>query len=996
MVVLVPKICLDKGGTYNRRLCAQTVKEIYALRSELQYCLQKKEQTKVWIKRLDTWKNTKLNSPKWSKIVQLIEQSSKLQKARENILKDIELSGSLRYKDAMFILKDPEVQAEVSKLLEYNKVKGISINALAALISKDGPKDIFKDTKQVIEDELTPLSTFEEPKTTKANLNKYIKDQQPSSFWGFFSNPFNSSVVRESALRQEFGAFNLKKKLKSFKKNQKWSVNDIVGEENIKNAEILKQFARREKLSQEDLFNVARLPNSDGKVLGFRLDQLKQKDGTYALPLGNIIRKMSEISGEYRAHIEQNQRALLVKLYDYIKKSKRTKVSVEDLVRKFENELLAFFQFKPSNNNERNKLSIRILNDLLRGDPDLNKYQEGNKTYWGLLEGNVVFEEKARNRIFKDTNQNALEKIFVESILSSFSKNGEQIKELNRVYNNEQSHLAVQLSNVKQEARALESSIEEQQDMFQELQKRNIQELPDTVVRSLELWKRVLAPRTIAKIIEYSNDLSKYLVLINELLHDDPNEYDLEMMSTIFSTRDEFDSAKYISITNKRLTTYITKLKGYLDDWEIYQKQVESTLTFLYSDNVDNINFAMTNIKAILSSRPSAIFGVRKIQSEVDKETQKALELIREAKKALEKTNNPDTKVKLRKYIEDIRRQYGGLETLSDEKNAEVSYNQGLAAGLKRFREEIPYDEGAEKPKGTGGPIPSGQRINFVDRGPLQQDQPYIPRQPQQRQKPQVPQVPQVPQPPQPPQPPQRRGTGVITLPPKVDIEKFLNSLGKNNNVVEQALKAMEPDKAEMLKPFLIPVGKIMPITMTVEKAVQTIQENIDMDTQTTRQGDVEFVPTFVQPQVSSVSEITEITDRGTQYSPQGSPQGSPKSDYSANWDENDRPEEAIGRSPLFRLLDRIQGTPPGTRPDSPLPSPPSTPGGQQTISPTRRRSASLPSMPSIKKGGLFYGSNRRRSTKRDKKDRHSKKKNVRRSKKKVRIGAKCALGKKG
>lgn len=718
MVILVPKICLDKGGTYNRRLCAQTVKEIYALRSELQYSLQKKEQIKVWIKRLDTWKNTKLNSPKWSKIVQLIEQSSKLQKARENILKDIELSGSLRYKDAMFILKDPEVQAEISKLLEYNKVKGISINALAALISKDGPKEIFKDTKEVIEDELTPLSTFEEPTTTKSNLNKYIKEQQPNSFWGFL-NPFNSSL-REGTLssetRQEFGAFNLKKKLKSFKSEQKWRVNDIIGDLNVKDAEILKQFSRREKVSQEDLFNLGSLPNATGRILGFRLDQLIQSDGSYTLPLDNIISKMSEISAEYDAHIRQTQRALIDKLHNYIKKSKRTKVSVEDLVRKFENELFAFFQFKPSTNSERNGLSKRILNYLLRNDPELKKYQEGNKTYWGLLEGNVVFEEKARKRIFKDTNQNALEKIFVESILSSFSKNGEQIKELNRVYNNEQSHLAVQLRNVKQEARALETSIEEQQDMFQELQKRNIQELPDTVVRNLELWKRVLSPRTIANIIEYSNDLSRYLVLLNELLHDDPNEYDLEMMSMIFSTRDEFDSAKYISLTNKRLTTYITKLKEYLDDWEIYQKQVESTLTFLYSDNVDNINLAMTNIKAILDSRPSAVFGMRKIQSEVGKETQKALELIREAKKALEKTNNPDTKVKLRKYIEDILKQYRGLETLSDEKNAEVSYyKQGLAAGQQTWREENPYEENREYNRPDGKPVLGAQRTNFVD-----------------------------------------------------------------------------------------------------------------------------------------------------------------------------------------------------------------------------------------------------------------------------------------
>ena len=971
MVVLVPKICLDKGGTYNRRLCAQTVKEIYALRSELQYCLQKKEQIKVWIKRLDTWKNTKLNSPKWSKIVQLIEQSSKLQKARENILKDIELSGSLRYKDAMFILKDPEIQAEVSKLLEYNKVKGISINALAALISKDGPKDIFKETKEVIEEQ-TPLSTFEEPK--KSNLNKYIKEQQPKSFWGSL-NPFNSSL-REGTLysetRQEFGAFNLKKKLKSFRKNTEWRVNDIIGDLNVKDAEILKQFARREKVSQEDLFNLGSLPNATGRILGFRLDQLRQSDGSYTLPLDNIISKMSEISAEYDAHIKQTQRALIDKLHNYIKKSKRTKVSVEDLVRKFENELFAFFQFKPSTNSERNGLSKRILNYLLRNDPELKKYQEGNKTYWGLLEGNVVFEEKARKRIFKDTNQNALEKIFVESILSSFSKNGEQIKELNRVYNNEQSHLAVQLRNVKQEARALETSIEEQQDMFQELQKRNIQELPDTVVRNLELWKRVLSPRTIANIIEYSNDLSRYLVLLNELLHDDPNEYDLEMMSMIFSTRDEFDSAKYISLTNKRLTTYITKLKEYLDDWEIYQKQVESTLTFLFSDNVDNINFALTNIKVILDSRPSAVFGMRKIQSEVGKETQKALELIREAKKALEKTNNPDTKVKLRKYIEDIRKQYKGLETLSDEKNAEVSYKQGLAAGQQTWREENPYEENREYNRPDGKPIPGPQRFNLVGE-PLTAA--TAATQQRQRRGTAATQLrgtaataataaTAIPAATAATQQPRRLGTGVITVPPEADIEKFISLLRKNNNNTKQALKAMmEPDKAKKLEPWLIPVDEIkIPTTMTEEKAVQTIQENIDANVQT-RQGYVDFVPTFVPPQVSSEAQITELRDVGIQT---GSPPGSPR--------------------PLFRMLDEFRpSTPDMTQPSTPV----TNPQGSTPPRPLRPRGA-LTSLSRRLFNKNTFGSTakpfRRRSQKRDKKNRHSKKKNVRRSKKKVRF----------
>ena len=1033
MVVLVPKICLDKGGTYNRRLCAQTVKEIYALRSELQYCLQKKEQIRIWIKRLDTWKNTKLNSPKWSKIVQLIEQSSKLQKARENILKDIELSGSLRYKDAMFILKDPEVQAEISKLLEYNKVKGISINALAALISKDGPKEIFKDTKEVIEDQ-TPLSTFEEPTTTKSNLNKYIKKQQPS-FWGFF-NPFNSSV-RESTLispKQQFGAFNLKKKLKSFKREQKWNVNDIVGEENIKNAEILKQFARREKLSREDVFNISGLPNPR-EVLGYKLEKLKQSDGSYTLPIDTIISKMSKISGEYDAYIQQNKIKLMDDLKNYIKKSKRTKVSVEDLVRKFERKLLDYFQFTPSNINERNKLSRRILDDLLRGDRELTTYREGNKTYWGLLEGNVIFEEKARKRIFKDTNQNALEKIFVESILSSFSKNGEQIKELNRIYNNEQSNLAVQLSNVKQEARALESSIEDQQEMFQELQKRNIQELPDTVVRSLDLWKRVLSPRTIAKIIEYSNDLSRYLVLLNELLHDDPNEYDLEMMSMIFSTRDEFDSAKYISETNKRLTTYVTKLKEYLDDWEIYQKQVESTLTYLFSDNVDNINFAMTTIKAILSSRPSSIFGVKKIKSEVSKQTELFAELVRKATEEMEKTNDPNKKIKLRKYIEDIREKYKDLKKLPDEKNAEVSYKQGLLAGQRSFREENPYDESAEfKPKKTGAPILGAQ--GFLS---LVNDE-VSPRRPTQDTRP--PPAPQY-KPSRQEQPqrrPQRWDTGVIVLPPEVDIDKFLELLDKNDNYAEKALKdlkAMEPDKAKILEPFLRPVGKmeipprmepdeaveiikinilekfptrndfikfkillddndgnvnnaleamepdeatrlepflippnktkIPPGKISKDQVLQTLRDNINMYTQDGTQDGDDFIPTFAQ--VPSLPEIIELIDASTQTDQEISEYTGPQTP-----------------SIKLRRLDQIINDGNNSRPQTPDTNPQ---GRTPPRTPPRRR----------------FGSNRRRSRKRNKKNRHSKKKNartdrsgkaIRRSKKKVRIGAKCALGKKG
>jgi hypothetical protein len=499
------------------------------------------------------------------------------------------------------------------------------------------------------------------------------------------------------------------------------------------------------------------------------------------------------------------------------------------------------------------------------------------------------------------------------------------------------------------------------------------------------------------------------------------------MMSTIFSTRDEFDSAKYISETNKRLTTYATKLKEYLDDWEIYQKQVESTLTYLFSDNVDNINFAMTTIKAILSSRPSSIFGVKKIKSEVSKQTELFAELVRKATEEMEKTNDPNKKIKLRKYIDEIRKKYQDLEKLPDEKNAEVSYKQGLLAGQRSFREENPYDESAEfKPKKTGGPISSAQGLRLVDEGsPRRQNQYTRP-----------PPAPKYNKPSRQEQSKSQQkgwGTGVIVLPPEVDINRFLKLLYENDNYAEKALKAMEPDKAEKLVPFLTPVGKmeipqkmepdealeiininilekfptrndflkferllddnegnvndaleamepdeatrlepflipvgklkIPPGKISKDQVLKTIRDNIKMYTQ---DGD-DFIPTFVQ--VPSLPEIIELIDASTQTD----------QEISEYTDPQTPPQTP---SMKLRRLGQIINDG-NSRPETPD----SNPQGRTPPRPRR------------------FGSNRRRSRKRNKKNRHSKKKNartdrsgkaIRRSKKKVRIGAKCALGKKG
>jgi hypothetical protein len=195
-------------------------------------------------------------------------------------------------------------------------------------------------------------------------------------------------------------------------------------------------------------------------------------------------------------------------------------------------------------------------------------------------------------------------------------------------------------------------------------------------------------------------------------------------------------------------------------------------------------------------------------------------------------------------------------------------------------------------------------------------------------------------------------------FPTSNDFIKFKRLLDYNDGNVNNALEAMEPDEETRLVPFLIPVGKLEIPSEKISKdqALQTIRDNINMYD--------DFIPTFVQ--VPSLPEIIQLIDATTQT-------------------PNTNPQER---------------TPPAEQGDSRV---------QPSMSPPPRLRNRAASMPSIPRTNLFpeyeYGSNRRRSRKRNKKNRHSKKKNartdrsgkaIRRSKKKVRIGAKCALGKKG
>ena len=142
MVVLRPKICKNND---NYRQCMQVINKIYSLRYELVFAAQKQEMVTNRIKDLEEWKKTKLNNAKWKKIQEMITLTTKLQNQRSDVFKNITLSGEIRYKDALLVLREPEIQKEIVNKLNFEGFEKVSIQSIAALISKDGPKNLVEE-----------------------------------------------------------------------------------------------------------------------------------------------------------------------------------------------------------------------------------------------------------------------------------------------------------------------------------------------------------------------------------------------------------------------------------------------------------------------------------------------------------------------------------------------------------------------------------------------------------------------------------------------------------------------------------------------------------------------------------------------------------------------------------------------------------------------------------------------------------------------------------
>lgn len=148
MVVLEPNIC---GTTKEYELCSQTMKDLYNLKYELGFAIDKQTYIQKLIDKLQSWIDAPLSSAKWRNITRLMELSKELRESYDNILKNVKITGKISFRDANNLLSRPEIKNSIMKSFR----KDVSPATIAAAIAYDTPNIFNKETGKFIKEQQT-------------------------------------------------------------------------------------------------------------------------------------------------------------------------------------------------------------------------------------------------------------------------------------------------------------------------------------------------------------------------------------------------------------------------------------------------------------------------------------------------------------------------------------------------------------------------------------------------------------------------------------------------------------------------------------------------------------------------------------------------------------------------------------------------------------------------------------------------------------------------
>jgi hypothetical protein len=269
----------------------------------------------------------------------------------------------------------------------------------------------------------------------------------------------------------------------------------------------------------------------------------------------------------------------------------------------------------------------------------------------------TVEEGKLTEMSLQLTQQrNIVQKSIGEAILDSVMDESRNVKLQNKQFDLDLENLDNDLQTLELTYKNQKNNIIGQQGVFKHLQKRNISSISEEVKKDYARWKKVLTPKTLTKLIKFSNLNSQYLSKLNELESNNPTESNLIKLVTLFSKDSTLKKDKFRLREIEKITEEIKDLVEFKDQWGLYYEEIRRILFFLFSDRPETVKNGIFEISSKLPDlKPTMFMEDAKIKSKRQQDVDKLKAHIAEVKESNLSQEQKDY------YINDAVKQITGV-----------------------------------------------------------------------------------------------------------------------------------------------------------------------------------------------------------------------------------------------------------------------------------------------------------------------------------------------
>jgi hypothetical protein len=307
------------------------------------------------------------------------------------------------------------------------------------------------------------------------------------------------------------------------------------------------------------------------------------------------------------------------------------------------------------------------LKDLSKTAKELSKQKRGRKKDSRIKDITKSVSKKLKEslrRKEKDTklvkNEARVQIALGQSIVQSIVEESRDIKLLNKQYDLDIEELKQNKINTGLYCENQMNIIDGQLEVFNELQRSNIESLSKEIKSDFKTWKRVLGSKTLASLIEYSNLLSTYLFNLNKVELNNPTETNVTQLVTYFTQEGMPDQNVYVEEQKAKVNKEIDKLKDFKGEWEQYFLESRKVLFELMSDRESVVKNGLEKIVTELEQlKPTIDIDDVKTQSKRNKDVMLLKDRIAKVKAGI--ANKTIDKQAGQKFIKDSEDQIIGV-----------------------------------------------------------------------------------------------------------------------------------------------------------------------------------------------------------------------------------------------------------------------------------------------------------------------------------------------